>query len=262
MDRAVLRFLRGRAIRASKAESAPSYSGVQATGFRSLEPVLSEAEGGRVKRKQSQRKRHTKSASSRSGVRMKPVEASADPSPRAIAPVTPIGRRSEPPVAAARSSVVPKARTSVAPAAILDEDLETSAALEQGAPERGAAPPRALHDSGEIRIEPRARLFSQIDLHTESNFFSGYSGDLSDGGVIVVTYAPLKPGQCVDVELSLPGGRFISASGRVAFLRAPTQHGAELSPGAGIVFDDLDAPSRLAVEAFMLRREPTFVDPG
>src|SRR4051794_7079407 len=121
--------------------------------------------------------------------------------------------------------------------------------------------PREALDSGEIDIGPLAHVFSQVDMHTESNFFSGYSGGLSDGGVFVVTYAPLKLGQSVEVELSLPGGLFISATGRVAFLRAPSQHNAELAPGAGIVFEDIATPARRAAESFMLRREPTFVDP-
>jgi uncharacterized protein (TIGR02266 family) len=107
-------------------------------------------------------------------------------------------------------------------------------------------------------------LFTQVDLHTDSNFFSGFSGDLSDGGLFVATYASLSLGQAVDVELSLPGGLFFSASGRVAWLREPVyqclEGQLELSPGAGIVFDDLDAEARTAAEWFMRQREPTFVD--
>ena len=125
-----------------------------------------------------------------------------------------------------------------------------------------ALPREPRLDSGEIAIAPRQRLFSQVDLHTESNFYSGYSGDLSDGGVFVVTYAPLKLGQSVEVELSLPGGLFISGTGRVAFLRSPAGHNADLSPGAGIVFEELDTAARRAAESFMCHREPTFVDPN
>ncbi|MFT3923825.1 MAG: PilZ domain-containing protein [Myxococcales bacterium] len=182
-----------------------------------------------MKRKQSQRKRQTKSANSRS---------------------SDSGKRSSvaPGVnhATLRSSSIPAAS-----AAAVAYEAELDAAL-----------PREAHlDSGEIEIEPRQRLFGQVDFHTESNFYSGYSGDLSDGGVFVVTYAQLKLGQSVDVELSLPGGLFIAATGRVAFLRSPVGHHGELSPGAGIEFDEIDASSRRAAESFMSRREPTFVDP-
>lgn len=181
-----------------------------------------------MKRKNTQRKRQAKASSS--SLRPTPARASVAPARRSVAPAA--------------------AQTSVA----IDDDL---------CPELDALLPReSQYDSGEIAIEPRARLFGQVDLHTESNFFSGYSGDLSDGGVFVVTYAQLKLGQPVDVELSLPGGLFIAASGRVAFLRAPTQHNAELAPGAGIVFDDIDAQARHAAEMFMSHREPTFVDPS
>jgi uncharacterized protein (TIGR02266 family) len=123
--------------------------------------------------------------------------------------------------------------------------------------------PSAKLDSGEHQIpdSPRTSLFAHVDLHTESNFFSGFSGDLSDGGLFVATYEPLSLGQAVLVELSLPGGHFISASGRVAWLRDPLHRNAELAPGAGIVFDACDDVARLAIERFMTRREPTFVDP-
>lgn len=105
----------------------------------------------------------------------------------------------------------------------------------------------------------RARLSAQLDLHTETNFFSGFSGGLSDGGLFVTTYQALEPGQPVEVNLSLPGGQMFSAYGRVAWLRSPAI-AVDIAPGAGIVFDDLDPQARKLAESFMLFREPTFVD--
>ena len=118
-------------------------------------------------------------------------------------------------------------------------------------------------ESGEhdTAVPPRTHLFTQVDLHTESNFFSGFSGDLSDGGVFVATYEPLSLGQHVQVELSLPGGHFVSAKGRVAWLREPPRGNRDLAPGAGIVFEELDEAVQGAASQFMAFREPTFVDP-
>ncbi len=128
----------------------------------------------------------------------------------------------------------------------------------------GASTSQAQHSAAlaEVACEPmsRAQLFAQLDLHTESNFFSGFSGDLSDGGLFVTTYQALEPGQPVEVELSLPGGHVISAHGHVAWLRSPPATVDDVSPGAGIVFDDLDPQARKLAESFMLFREPNFVD--
>jgi uncharacterized protein (TIGR02266 family) len=131
---------------------------------------------------------------------------------------------------------------------------------------RKRRPARAVQrvelESGELQIveAPRTRLFTQLDLHTQSNFYSGFSGGLADGGLFVATYEPLTLGQPVHVELSLPGGQFLAADGRVAWLRDPL-HGADLAPGAGIVFEQLDEGTLKAVTRFMAQREPTFVDP-
>lgn len=122
-----------------------------------------------------------------------------------------------------------------------------------------AQPALMAHDDETCAVA-RARLVAQLDLHTESNFFSGFSGDLSDGGLFVSTYQPLSPGQAVEVELSLPGGHTFSAQGHVAWLRSPCVLNDDISPGAGIVFDELDPQARKLAESFMLYREPTFVD--
>lgn len=104
-------------------------------------------------------------------------------------------------------------------------------------------------------------LFAQLDAHTESNFFCGYSGDLRDGGLFIVTYEPLEVGQAVEVDLSLPSGHFVSVAGRVAWHRVPSHGQHDLSPGVGIVLHDLDDRAQALIGAFMRLREPSFVDP-
>jgi uncharacterized protein (TIGR02266 family) len=170
-------------------------------------------------------------------------------------------------VAALSSPKEAQASTSVSSVAALSASQEVEASASASSAAALSSPPklepRNRLDSGEHSIPPtpRTRLFAHIDLHTESNFFSGFSGDLSDGGVFVATYEPLTLGQPVHVELSLPGGKFASADGRVAFLRAPSLSDLDLTPGAGVVFETLDDDVLRAANQFMARREPLFVDP-
>jgi uncharacterized protein (TIGR02266 family) len=110
-----------------------------------------------------------------------------------------------------------------------------------------------------LRLAPR-RLFAQLDLHTESNFFAGFSGDLTDGGLFIATYERLRIGEAVHVELSMPGGQFVWVEGRVAWLREPKGHQVELVPGAGIVFERTCEDFSRAAAHFMRRRDPNFVD--
>jgi Tfp pilus assembly protein PilZ len=114
--------------------------------------------------------------------------------------------------------------------------------------------------SGEhpIDLTPRTRLFAQVDLHTQSNFFSGFSGTLIDGGLFVATYEPLELGQPVHVEFSLPGGALLACDGYVSWLCDPLHLDHDLAPGAGVVFEHVDPSLQNAVARFMQRREPLF----
>src|SRR5437868_887076 len=57
------------------------------------------------------------------------------------------------------------------------------------------------------KTAPRARVSVAVDIHlsSESHFFCGLSGDISEGGVFVTTYLALPIDGSVDLEFSLPG---------------------------------------------------------
>jgi uncharacterized protein (TIGR02266 family) len=114
--------------------------------------------------------------------------------------------------------------------------------------------------SGEHPIDPtpRAHLFAQVDVHTQSNFFTGFSGTLLDGGLFVATYEPLELGQAVHVEFSLPGGQLVACDGRVSWLCDPLHLDNDLAPGAGVVFERMDPALEKLIIRFMQRREPMF----
>src|SRR5688500_16619726 len=57
----------------------------------------------------------------------------------------------------------------------------------------------------EHRATPRTSLVVELHLASDSHFFSGLSGDISEGGVFVSTYRDLATGTPVDLEFSLPG---------------------------------------------------------
>ena len=102
-------------------------------------------------------------------------------------------------------------------------------------------------------------LVAELGLHTESNFFTAYSGGMADGGLFIQTYRPMQVGDSVRVELSLPSGYETQIRGRVAWVR---QGGAghDLTPGVGIVFDSLSRSDEEAIVHFMRLREPNFFD--
>jgi uncharacterized protein (TIGR02266 family) len=112
----------------------------------------------------------------------------------------------------------------------------------------------------ERRQEPRVPLQVTVGLQGENNFFTGYTEDISDGGVFVATYEPLPVGTSVGLVLLLPHGRRVSAAGDVVWIRAPRDLGGELSPGMGIELRGLREADRGAILAFVAERTPLFYD--
>ncbi len=124
-------------------------------------------------------------------------------------------------------------------------DSNADAAKEEASPPNRRATPRAL-----VEVE--------VDLGSESHFFTGMTGDLSRGGVFIATYRPLKVDDRLDLRFVLPDGT-VEARGRVCWLRHAT---GDLGPGAGVAFEELNDESRSRIERFCSEREPLYYDLG
>jgi uncharacterized protein (TIGR02266 family) len=105
---------------------------------------------------------------------------------------------------------------------------------------------------------PRERLEANVGATTESNFYVGFSGDISDGGVFVATYVTLAIGAAVDVLVTLPGGFESTIAGTVRFVRDPMD--MESEPGVGVRFHKLTAEQRELILRFIRKRPPVFYD--
>ena len=115
-----------------------------------------------------------------------------------------------------------------------------------------AAPPVASGD--------RLPAEANIGATTESNFFVGFSGEISEGGVFLATYDTFPVGTLVNLLVTLPGGFEVRVPGHVRFVRDPMDLTAESEPGMGIAFEQLQADSRELVLRFIRKRPPMFYD--
>lgn len=110
----------------------------------------------------------------------------------------------------------------------------------------------------EHRAAQRVSMFVEIHMASDSHFFSGLSGDISEGGVFVSTYRPLAQGDTVELEFSLPGSHdSIRVQGEVRWLR---EHSAHEPRGVGIAFDALPEEARDRIHAFCTVRPPLYYD--
>lgn len=110
--------------------------------------------------------------------------------------------------------------------------------------------------AAERRSSARVALDVEVTLSSDSQFFAGLSGDVSEGGLFVQTYRPYAVGCRVMISFSLPAGE-IRAPGTVRWVR-PAADGAP--PGLGIAFESLTSAERACIEAFCRARPPLYHD--
>ena len=110
----------------------------------------------------------------------------------------------------------------------------------------------------EQRASQRVSVAVDIHLASDSQFFSGLSGDISEGGLFLSTYRTLPIGSPVDLEFSLPGSDSpLRARGQVRWLR---EHAPEYPRGVGIAFEDLADDDRERIHRFCTLRPPLYYE--
>ena len=109
--------------------------------------------------------------------------------------------------------------------------------------------------------EKRETIEVNIGATTESNFFVGVSGEISEGGVFAATYNISQRGTPLRLLVTLPGGFEKHVNGRVRFVRDPMDMAAdETTPGMGVQFEGLDPEARELILRFVRKRPPMFYD--
>ncbi len=194
------------------------------------------------------------------------TSAPAEPVPEPPAPAaTPTAERASESPAAAPTPTAERAGESAPPAAAAaPEPREAEPPKLQHAPSapREAEPSKLQQAPSAPVEEHRAsrRVSLEVDIHlsSDSHFFAGLSGDISEGGLFVSTYRPLAVGTPVDLEFSLPGGdHTVQAKGEVRWIR---EHSAVQSRGVGIAFDELSDEDRDEIHAFCAARPPLYYE--
>lgn len=108
------------------------------------------------------------------------------------------------------------------------------------------------------RVQQRVKMQAAVDFGSDNNFFSGFSGNISDGGLFVATVKHLAIGTQIDLNFSLPSGERIQAQGVVRWVREVNDKDPDSMPGLGVQFTRLDETAQAAIERFVASREPMF----
>ncbi|RYZ41881.1 MAG: TIGR02266 family protein, partial [Myxococcaceae bacterium] len=102
------------------------------------------------------------------------------------------------------------------------------------------------------------RMHTTIDMRSDSNFFTGFSMDISEGGIFIATVEAVPRGTSVDLDFTLPGGRPLNVNGVVRWARDGNDRTPELMPGVGVQFTTLPPEVAHAISSFVATRDPMF----
>lgn len=111
------------------------------------------------------------------------------------------------------------------------------------------------------RRRVRIGLHADVSGSSQTNFFAGFSEDLSETGVFVATMSPPPKGEAVHLKVTVHGDahRSVVVKGIVRWHRTE-EDGTQT--GCGIQFEDLTGDAKRAIAALMRMagREPLFWD--
>jgi uncharacterized protein (TIGR02266 family) len=99
-----------------------------------------------------------------------------------------------------------------------------------------------------------------ITLESESQFYAGFSENLSEGGIFVATHALRPVGTRLHVVFTLPGVKGpMRVEGDVCWVRLHSDT-SDLPPGMGLHFVSLRSPDADVIRAFCEHRTPLFFE--
>jgi uncharacterized protein (TIGR02266 family) len=112
----------------------------------------------------------------------------------------------------------------------------------------------------ERRVSDRRVVKVDIGIQSDTNFFAGFSQDISSGGLFVATYDVLSMGTTLNVNFRLPRGPVLSLDGTVCWIREYNETTPDILPGMGIHFDNLTDENEQAINQFIAKNPPIFYD--
>jgi uncharacterized protein (TIGR02266 family) len=125
---------------------------------------------------------------------------------------------------------------------------------------RRSGPPSTVPPAAEKRAVPRRGLEVELGFQSETNFFTGFTQDISTGGIFVATYDIPSVGTEVNVNFCLPGGPLMSLDGVVRWVREFNDNNPEMAPGIGVSFERLHPADREAINAYLRENAPLFYE--
>lgn len=140
-------------------------------------------------------------------------------------------------------------------------EVAALASIPPGESQEGPAaipPPLPSKRGDERRVAPRTELQADVSLYSETNFWAGFTEDISEGGLFVATYELLAIGTQTELVFELPTGHEVRTRAEVRWHRQTS--GSETMPGMGLRFIDLSPEDHRVIQGFVKHRSPLLWD--
>jgi uncharacterized protein (TIGR02266 family) len=115
-----------------------------------------------------------------------------------------------------------------------------------------------MSETSNGRQNARMELGVEVSLESEHNFYTGFTENVSTGGLFIATRDMLPIGTRVQMKFSLSGGAEIRTNVEVRWHRLEQMGNDGLSPGIGVRFLELSPAQQDEVNAFIDRRDTLF----
>ena len=125
-----------------------------------------------------------------------------------------------------------------------------------------ARPGQQPHTDGlERRKLDRTPMGVELGLHSESTFYTGFTENISSGGLFVATRDILPLGSVFSVTFTLPNyAQSITAQCEVRWQRLEQLDSLDCQPGMGVRFLSVSPTEKDAINDFLRRRDTLFYD--
>ncbi|MFO0625138.1 MAG: hypothetical protein U0325_05925 [Polyangiales bacterium] len=105
------------------------------------------------------------------------------------------------------------------------------------------------------------RLEAELGVHSESNFYTDFLGDITNhGGIFVATWTAVAIGTACEVELQFPGDLRADVQGVVRWRRQVTDVDSSTSPGLGVEITRANDEAWGLIKRFISKRDPIIQD--
>ena len=97
-----------------------------------------------------------------------------------------------------------------------------------------------------------------IGFRRDSNFYTGFTADISEGGLFVATHMLQRIGAELTLTFALPTGPEISVRGVVRWSRDAHDYNSAIPPGMGVQFQGIPVEDAARIRELVALREPLF----